>query len=123
MIFSRLVGMVNCRHEETLQNMGWRITKAFLFGCCVTGLGLALFIFLIVVGDDGGANERRLPFIDAPLICISYGILWPVTLGANLSKNDPGVVVLLLFLATIAFWAGIYDLIGVLKRKHAHPKS
>ncbi len=104
--------------------MGSRITKAFLFGCCVTGLGLALFIFLIVVGDGGGANERRLPFIDAPLICISYGDFSGLSPLVPLwSKNNPRVVVLLLFLATIAFWAGIYDLIGVLRRKHAHSKS
>jgi hypothetical protein len=105
--------------QVSSSNMGWRITKAFLFGGCVTGLGLALFVFLIVVGD-----ERRLPFIGTPLICISYGILWPFTLGAALSKNGQGgVVLLLLFLATIAFWAGIYDVIGVLKRKYAHSKS
>jgi hypothetical protein len=90
--------------------MNQRIIRALLFGFCITCIGVALFVLLTIVFDDGGANERSIPYIESPLNFLCAGILWPITLTAFLTKGDLGAAVwILLSAATVLFWGGISD--------------
>jgi hypothetical protein len=101
-----------------------RIIRALRFGGYITCLGYALFALVITIDDDGGANERNIPFLDIPLDIVSGTILWPVLLAAfKLNREPSGLVILLLFIATALFWGCIFELILMARRTMCRPRG
>ena len=94
--------------------MRGRIIRALKFGIYATFLGAALFGFLVIVDHDGSLNERRIPFLDAPLTLISCILCWPVVAAAFIDKTEPGgFEILLLLTIAVAFWGCIFELFTV----------
>jgi hypothetical protein len=78
---------------------------------------LALFIALLIIFDDGGANERSLPLVEFPLNCIWAAILWPLALAPFLNHGDPtGAAILLLLIVSILLWGFINDFFAGLRK-------